>query len=806
MSFSINTNTASLDAQNYLRVSSDFQNQTINRVTSGLRIVSSGDDAAGLAIANSYRSNEAVLTQGIRNANDGLSQLQIADGGLNNISQLLDRARTLATQSASGTFTGDRGVLNSEFQSVLSEVDRQAQAIGLNVGGTFAKSLAVFIGGGAGSTSAAQIANGSVSVDLSTSTVDSLSLGLKGVQASGKTGTDIGTGSATSSVATILANATNTASEANAGFTDFYFTGPGFSDTSGNNVVKVSVNLSGVSDTASLVNAINSAIQGTATGGSQQATAFKNSNVVASIVTDAQGRSQLAFKSSSAAFSVQGGDKVANAFLGNISTGSTGVDGAVTATGASALTNAATAGSVKIRILGAGLDGNSSNDISLTLGAGDTRTTIVSNINAAIAANATLAATGIQASVDGSNNLVFSGHAGQTFEVLTAGDVTDQLGFGAYAGASGVAGGGVFDYNSLQAAGAAAAKTQGIAVSVGGGATVDLGVLTSSATEATALTTLNNAFQGNATLRAIGLVATDNGGKIKISSTTNADFRLQFYAGTGDGFGFGDTSAGFAGPATDASIGSVYAGKTSVDSQGANFSANSTGTDAYKFTGLRTFGDTQTVTVTAVDPTGTQHTLNVNLSTSNASNLDQALSTINTALQQSNDTVLKQIAAVKELGTSGAVNNTEGIRFLSSGTAFKVSLGSTQVGDGISDGQTGSQGGQPLASAIVGDGGTADISNQSTAQAAVTAMATAVTTLGKAQAVVGRGENQFTYAVNLAESQVTNLASAESRIRDADLASEAANLTKAQILLQAGVAALAQANSAPQAILSLLRG
>ena len=91
MAFSINTNIASLQAQEYLRVNADFQSKTINRVTSGLRIVSSGDDAAGLAIANTYRSDRAVLTQGIRNANDGLSTLQTIDGGLNNISQLLDR-------------------------------------------------------------------------------------------------------------------------------------------------------------------------------------------------------------------------------------------------------------------------------------------------------------------------------------------------------------------------------------------------------------------------------------------------------------------------------------------------------------------------------------------------------------------------------------------------------------------------------------------------------------------------------------------------------------------------------------------
>jgi flagellin len=111
-----------------------------------------------------------------------------------------------------------------------------------------------------------------------------------------------------------------------------------------------------------------------------------------------------------------------------------------------------------------------------------------------------------------------------------------------------------------------------------------------------------------------------------------------------------------------------------------------------------------------------------------------------------------------------------------------------------------------MTSASNGQGSTADISNVSTAQAAVTALSSAISQLGRAQAVVGRGQNQLTFAINLASSQLSNLAAAESRIRDADLAFESANLTKSQILLQAGIAALAQANSAPQQVLALLRG
>jgi flagellin len=74
-----------------------------------------------------------------------------------------------------------------------------------------------------------------------------------------------------------------------------------------------------------------------------------------------------------------------------------------------------------------------------------------------------------------------------------------------------------------------------------------------------------------------------------------------------------------------------------------------------------------------------------------------------------------------------------------------------------------------------------------------------------AQAAVGIGENQLNYAINLAQSQITNLSAAESQIRDADVAQQAANLSKAQVLQQASIAAMAQANSAPQAVLSLLK-
>jgi flagellin len=92
------------------------------------------------------------------------------------------------------------------------------------------------------------------------------------------------------------------------------------------------------------------------------------------------------------------------------------------------------------------------------------------------------------------------------------------------------------------------------------------------------------------------------------------------------------------------------------------------------------------------------------------------------------------------------------------------------------------------------------------ALAAVTAITSALSQLGNTQAAVGAGENKLQYAIDLANSQITNFSSSESDLRDANVATEAANLSKEQVLEQSSVAAMAQANSTPQALLKLLQG
>lgn len=569
MSLSIQTNVDSLIAQENLQTNSTFQSNTIQQLTSGYRINSAGDDAAGLAVANKYTSAIAELTQGVSNGNNAAAQLQIMDGGMSNITQILDRLQTLATESASGSFTGNRATLNNEFQTDLSELDRQAQSIGLNTGGTFAKQMSVYFGSGSGSQSTA---NGVVNLNLSSATVDTQSLGLSGVQAvnlaaSVSNDYDLGAAS-TTSVNAIATTAANIATLTN-GNTLFTFTGPGFGDANG---VQIKVNMTGVDDTTSLVNAINAGIQAAAATPGASSAAFAAANITASIHTDSLGKEQLSFSSSTGSFQVSAGDKMSNALIGNLA-----VAGAPT---------------------------------------------------------------------------------------------------GAAAGSAG---------SSMIAGGSYMLGTKG--------------------------------------------------------ATSNTETDLAFAA---------------------------------ID-----------GTDG-----------SQAITISANDATGTAHTLTVKLTAATGDTMAHVLTALNGALQGSDDTTLQQITAVTNPGATT-------LNFVSTLPNFQISLGSTM--DGLEGLGSAALQGTTLTALQVGTGGTSDIGTMAGAQSAVTAITSAVGLLGSAQAAVGAGENQLSFASTLASSQITNFSSAESQIRDADVAQQAANLSKAQVLQQSSIAAMAQANAEPQALLTLLK-
>ena len=125
MSLVINTNVASLDAQRNLAANSDALAISVQRLSSGLRINSAKDDAAGLGISTKLNSQVRSIAVAIRNAQDGTSLAQTAEGGLQQISDILTRMRELATQSANGTLaSGDRQSTQDEFDQLTKEINR----------------------------------------------------------------------------------------------------------------------------------------------------------------------------------------------------------------------------------------------------------------------------------------------------------------------------------------------------------------------------------------------------------------------------------------------------------------------------------------------------------------------------------------------------------------------------------------------------------------------------------------------------------------------------------------------------------
>lgn len=133
MGLRIATNVQSLNAQRNLTTSNEKQANTLNKLSSGARITKAGDDAAGLAISEKLKGSIRSMQQANRNANDGISLIQTAEGGINEVSNILLRLRELSVQSASDTVgEQERGFSDKEFQQLKSEINRISQVTKFN--------------------------------------------------------------------------------------------------------------------------------------------------------------------------------------------------------------------------------------------------------------------------------------------------------------------------------------------------------------------------------------------------------------------------------------------------------------------------------------------------------------------------------------------------------------------------------------------------------------------------------------------------------------------------------------------------
>lgn len=174
------SNIASLNAQRLLEINSRQLSTSVERISSGLRINRGADDAAGLAISQSLNSDIRALSQAVRNANDGISLVNTAEGALNEQSGILVRLRELASQASTGTVgSTDRQTINLEFTALRNEIDRISSTTAFNgqnlVDGSLASSVAsashILIQIGLDSTSNSRIdLNSAVNLTAITST------------------------------------------------------------------------------------------------------------------------------------------------------------------------------------------------------------------------------------------------------------------------------------------------------------------------------------------------------------------------------------------------------------------------------------------------------------------------------------------------------------------------------------------------------------------------------------------------------------------------------------------------------------
>ena len=199
MSLGILTNVAATYAENNLNKTQSSLQTVLQQLSSGSRLNSGADDAAGLSIADGLTANEAALTQSAQNAQNGVGLLQTADGALSQVTNLLDRAVTLATEASNGGLTAAQsGAVDTEYQSILNEIGNIGSSTNFNSTGVFtatATNFTVSDGTTAGTTTIA-------------ATVGALNAGSVGTATGGGAGQSL-----TGTVLTSAATATTALSE-----------------------------------------------------------------------------------------------------------------------------------------------------------------------------------------------------------------------------------------------------------------------------------------------------------------------------------------------------------------------------------------------------------------------------------------------------------------------------------------------------------------------------------------------------------------------------------------------------------------
>jgi flagellin len=705
MAQTINTNIPSLNAQRNLNTSQSALATSLQRLSSGLRINSAKDDAAGLAISDRMTSQIRGLNQAARNANDGVSLAQTAEGGLAEVSNNLQRIRELAVQSANSTnSSADRTSLNAEVTQLLAEIQRVAttsQFNGQNIlDGTFAASQ-FQVGANANQTITASTGNaqttaiGAYQYNNTTTAVSGAVLAAGDLTING---IDVGATPATTyGYATDIVTAINSKTSS---------TGVSATAVSTLAAVNVPTRKQDLASGDLVINGINI---GAVTGAFAVAT--QGTSVAAAI---------------------------------NLKTAQTGV---------TATSNASTG--------------------AITLSSSTGRTIAVTTSNGTSGASHVENATGLELSsgqAAATNIADFAGTKGTSTLTFTA---------AAIAGDSITVNGQTYTF-------AAAADVPNNVVAYGGSATA------SAANLATAITNKETALGTASRITAAGALgvltitsayATKDTAHTTITEVSDTGTNMVAAAGVaGAGVGLGDTltvggvtySFGYANTAAVSGTTAVTIGDTDVATGLAFTNAINNNNSAVLTNISAANGAAGAVTLTSQN-LGAQGTLDV----------------VDTASVPTG--VAFTTPLLGTVGTAAADNTVHGIISLSSDTAYSVS-GAHPTFAGLQN-----------ASSTLNTISSVDISTVAGANSAISLIDGALSQVSTIRGSMGALQNRFQSVVSSLTASSENLSAARSRIQDTDYAAETAALTRNQILQQAGVAMLAQANALPNTVLSLLK-
>lgn len=718
----VNTNMSSLNAQNNLNKSQSSLQTSLQRLSTGLRINSAKDDAAGMAISDRMGAQVRGLNQASRNANDAISMSQTTEGALGTISDSLQRIRELAVQSANSTNTdADRASMQAEVSQLLEQIDSTAQTtqfngkslldgslknqqfqVGANAGQTISFSVDSARTSKLGSSQAAAI---TTAQNAGTTALKEGAFALNGVL--------IGPSLAAADTASTAAAAASSIAKAAA--VNAKSIESGVTATVNATEVAGSAMTAGVAAGTATINGVSITINTTADAASTRA------SVIAAINASADQTGVTAVDSGSD----KGGVKLVAAdgrnialTLGTVTAANTGLSATGTYTGSITL-NSNKAINITSSLNGAVTTGGIK-DAGLTAGTYSAQTAYASTTSTAagaltkfVAGDFTINGAQIGASLASSDTASYSYTSAVTGtpNSRTMSGISKAAAINALSSQTGVTA--TVNATEIQGNAMTAAAGDGKLL-INGVATAAITTTTDAATSRKAVVDAINAISGQT-----GVVATDTNDLSKGVTLSAADGRNITVLAAG-------VTAG-----TD----NLTAAKTGIG--GLTASTLATGDD---YSVLPTAGELDAATTT---------------------------STLT----------------------------------LSSTKSFTIDVGSTGTGTAALNLKSGTYGAGRSGEAL----DKLDISTAEGANAALTAIDNALGSINSARANMGAVQNRFGATISTLAANAENLTAAMSRIKDADFASETANLTRAQILQQAGTAMLAQANTLPQNVLSLLR-